>query len=350
VSPEPPSPEARAATAAAEPPKVEAIKIERVKVEPIKVEPIKSEPTKSEPTKSEPIKSTSIKSEPAKPEPTGIEPAKREAARVEPAKPVKLEPAKPETPKPELARPAAAASGPNRRAPLAAPVQEVDLGLPHLGMPSQPGMPAGKKIAIAAGVLVAVGAVIGFAMKGGGSGSTASAGPRIVEAGPPVTGEQGWITNFNTGEAGVRRTRDVSVLRPTMPLNDYRVAFEAQIESKAAGWVVRAADAKNFYVLKLEVVKPGLQPIVAFVRFAVINGEDQPRTQVPLTIPVRVDTMYKFRTDVVGNHMTTWVLDQKVDEWTDDRIKTGGAGLFNERGERASLKGGLSVVPLALRN
>ena len=35
--------------------------------------------------------------------------------------------------------------------------------------------------------------------------------------------------------------------------------------------------------------------------------------------------------------------DQKVDEWTDDRLKTGGVGLYSDRGERMPLVGTVNV-------
>jgi hypothetical protein len=85
---------------------------------------------------------------------------------------------------------------------------------------------------------------------------------------------------------------------------------------------------------------------VDLVRFAVLNGEEQPRTQIPLPMPVRLDTLYKVRVEALGDHLTTWVQDQKVDEWTDGSISAGGIGLYNERGERGSLKDRVSVTPL----
>jgi hypothetical protein len=49
------------------------------------------------------------------------------------------------------------------------------------------------------------------------------------------------------------------------------------------------------------------------------------------------DTMYKIQFDAVGNRFTTYVQDQKIDQWTDDRIKTGGVGFFSDAGESARL-------------
>jgi hypothetical protein len=161
-------------------------------------------------------------------------------------------------------------------------------------------------------------------------------------------GEAGWITDWGS-DPGVRRTRQISILRSSQTLTDYRIEMTGQIESKAIGWVFRAQDPKNFYVTKLEIVKPGLEPTVALVRFAIINGEEQAHAQLPLPMKVRLDTMYKIRFDALGNHFTTYVQDQKIDDWTDDHIRTGGVGFYRERGEDATLKGGMNVVPLIVR-
>ncbi|MBZ5603966.1 MAG: hypothetical protein LAO79_16830 [Acidobacteriia bacterium] len=235
--------------------------------------------------------------------------------------------------------------------PLAPAYNPPDLGLPSLSIDSSNSFWSRLPLAAKAGAaLLVVAGIVGIVMfNGKGKGVSAGSAGQVVEAGSPLTVvDAGWITDWGA-EPGVRRVHEISVLRPSLALSDYRVEFQAQIETKSIGWVYRAKDGKNFYVNRLEVVKPGLDPTIAFVRFAVINGEEQPRTQVPLSIPVHVDTLYKIRFDAVGDRFTTWVQDQKVDEWTDARIKIGGVGLYNERGERMSLKGGVNVVPLAIR-
>lgn len=233
-------------------------------------------------------------------------------------------------------------------APISAPYTPPDLGLPSLNLEASGGFWSRLPVAGKAGVAVLLVAVIGgafFMMRGGGA---VAAGPQIVEAPAITAAEGGWITDWGA-EPGVRKAREISVLRPSLNMTDYRISFEAQIESKALGWIYRAQDAKNFYVSKLEIVKPGLEPTVALVRYAVVNGEEQPHSQFPLTMPLRIDTLYKIRFDALGSHFTTWVQDQKVDDWTDERLKTGGVGLYSDRGERISLKGSMRVAPLVLK-
>jgi hypothetical protein len=234
--------------------------------------------------------------------------------------------------------------------PLAAPFPGTsDLGLPRLNLQSSPGflqLPPVAKIGIVVVLLAGLGALIAFSSKGG-SAAVKGVGT-VVEGSALPAGEAGWITDWGA-DPGVRRSRQISILRSSQTLTDYRIEMQAQIESKAIGWVFRAADPKNFYVTKLEIVKPGLEPTVALVRFAIINGEEQAHAQLPLPIKARLDTMYKIRFDAVGDHFTTFVQDEKVDDWTDDHIKTGGVGFYRERGEDATLKGGMSVIPLMIR-
>ncbi len=284
---------------------------------------------------------------------------KRETTRIEaakvfetaPAPPAKAAPAKPET-----LKPAAASVTPSPKfTPHAAPQTTADLDLPTLGLSTSSSgwsrLSGGAKVGVAAVVALLVAGVVLFLVKGGGGSARAETTPRVMEAGPALpTGESGWITNWGGGEAGVRKTHDISVLRPSLNLTDYRVDLQGQIESKGMGWVVRAMNSKNYYVLRLEIVKPGLEPTVQFVRFAMVEGQEQSRMSLTLPFPVRIDTLYKIRTDVVGSHITTWIQEHKLDDWTDEHVKTGGAGLYYERGERASLKGGLNVVPLTLKN
>jgi hypothetical protein len=237
-------------------------------------------------------------------------------------------------------------------APLAAPYPgSSDLGLPRLNLQSSNGflgqMPMLVKIGIVVVLLAGIGGLIAYSSKSGGAATTGGAGTIVAGSALPA-GEAGWITDWGA-QPGVRSTRQISILRSSQTLTDYRIEMNGQIESKAIGWVFRAQDPKNFYVTKLEIVKPGLEPTVALVRFAIINGEEQAHAQLPLPMKVSLDTMYKIRFDAVGSHFTTYVQDQKVDDWTDEHVKTGGVGFYRERGEDATLKGGMNVVPLIVK-
>jgi len=208
----------------------------------------------------------------------------------------------------------------------------------------------GAKIGIAAALIVGISA-IAYVVTRGGNGKTTTETPSAapptasVATGVPISG--GWIEDWANAAKSNRR---ISVLSGSDKLSDYRMEFQAQIETKAIGWVFRGLNPRNYYVAKLETIKPGLEPTVALVHFAVVDGQDENRVVVPLPMKVRVDTTYKIRFDAMGNRFSAWVQGQKVDEWTDSRFGSGGVGLFSEKDEHAALQGIVNVVPLVSRN
>jgi hypothetical protein len=194
--------------------------------------------------------------------------------------------------------------------------------------------------AVAAGLIVVAGASW-FFLRGGSPSKVdaASIGTSgdIVEA-LPALGGAGWTSNWGA-DAPVNKGKQISLFRPSMAIPDYRIEVHGQIERKALGWVFRAHDPKNYYVMKLEWIKPGPRPITALIKYAVIDGKETTRTQVLLSLPaLSMTTMYRVRTDVKGSKFTTYVNDQVVDYWTDDRLKVGGAGIYVDPGERALVK------------
>ena len=198
-------------------------------------------------------------------------------------------------------------------------------------------------------VVLAVSGLVYLATSGGqATANTAAknAAPSVpqVQQMSPVT-DMVWLADW-APDTDAKRGRRISILRGSMPLSDYRVEFQSQIETKALGWVYRAKDAKNYYVNRLEIVKAGLDPKIALVRFAVLDGEEQPRAQLPLNIAVRPDTLYKIRFEALKDRFQTWINDQKIDEWGDDHLKSGGIGMYSEKGESISMKGSVSVIPL----
>jgi hypothetical protein len=246
-------------------------------------------------------------------------------------------------------------TGPGRASPVATPTAEknvVSFATPSFCSKQGRGSDGlasrwAKLAAIGLGVLLLlVGITNVFTSKPtdiahGSSGAETSP----VRSALPV-GASGWIPSFAPYSTGSRGVRRIPVLRASLTLSDFRLEMQALIESKAFGWVFRAKDPNNFYVTKLEILKPSPNPAVFLTRFAVVDGKEQPRMQIPLPMQTWLDSLYKVRLDVVGPRFTTWIQDQKVDEWTDTRIASGGVGLYFEPGESGTLKGGMNVYPM----
>jgi hypothetical protein len=173
---------------------------------------------------------------------------------------------------------------------------------------------------------------------------------QAVEVGPSLAiGLAGWIPDFAPA-GGSQKGRRVSILRGSKQLTDFRLEFPGQIVGKALGWVIRAKDPQNFYVMKLEIVKPIPDSRGVLTRFAVIHGQEQLREQVPLPLPLRPNTVYRIRVDAIGSRFTTWVQGEKVDQWVDPRIQEGAVGLYTESGDRGTLDGEMSVFALLAKS
>jgi hypothetical protein len=241
---------------------------------------------------------------------------------------------------------------PNRPAPLnpAAPIPDL-LGLPQLSLQNSQSawsrIPVMLRVGIFAAILAA--AAAGIFLTSHGSGATNAKGKgtpeSMVEVGPALSNTGGWIQDWFTDPRGSKLARHLDVLRGSLAARDYRLELEGQIDQGGIGWVFRANN-KSFYAEKVAIVKPGLEPTIALIRIAVIDGQEVSREQIPLTTKVHLDTLYKIRMDAVGHRFTTFLQDQQADEWNDSRIEGGGVGLYYEGGDSAHLKGTLNVTTL----
>jgi hypothetical protein len=171
-------------------------------------------------------------------------------------------------------------------------------------------------------VLVLVGLFFVFSKS-----ETSSAGRGVV------VGEQGWSTEWASDAVGSRRGRQITLYRPSTGLSDYQMQFTGQIESKALGWVFRAADTKNYYAMKIETLRPGA---MALTHFAVVEGRESSTSQRPLSADARPGAVYRVKLDVTGPRFTIFIGGEPVDFWTDNRIKAGAVGFMNERDERGA--------------
>jgi len=229
--------------------------------------------------------------------------------------------------------------------PAGSPFASLELNLPELNR-SGSRLPNRTVLFAASGVAaVLISVLIVFSLKGSGGGSTVASPTGVnvstIGAGPD------WLEDFAPDPL---HPRTISLLRSTNSYKDYRIEMDAQIDRNALGWVFRAKDPRNFQVGKIEVQHNGAGMNPFLVHFAVINGVPEPRKQVPLGISVSPSTVYRVRFEVTGNRFTAYVQDRKVDEWSDARLASGGAGLYSDSGERAILESAFNVTPAGKTN
>ncbi len=152
------------------------------------------------------------------------------------------------------------------------------------------------------------------------------------------TGPADWQSTWSTDGSGSVQPGHLALLRATVPLRDYHLEFQSYVSSKALGFVFRAQDMNNYYATQINVKKPGPLPTVTLVRYAVIGGREEARQEMSIPLYLREDTLYKVVVAVEGEHFATTINGQIVDAWSDGRLKSGGVGLFADKGAVAHVR------------
>ncbi len=119
---------------------------------------------------------------------------------------------------------------------------------------------------------------------------------------------------------------------------NYQMEFQGQIEKRSLAWAFRASDNKNFYATKLVMTKPGPLPNAGLVRYAMVDGQEFDRIQIPLPVVLEKGGSYRIRLSVQDDRFVTSLNGQVVSSWSDRRLRRGGVGFFAEEGEQASVK------------
>ncbi len=149
------------------------------------------------------------------------------------------------------------------------------------------------------------------------------------------SGSGNWAETWRLSKAGYVKPGRLALYQPSMNMREYNVEFLMQIEEKALGFAYRAVDPQNYYAAKIVVQKSGPLPELSLVRYPVLGGRPGSRVEVPIRLVAHSNTPYRVRLSVSGNGYSTSIEGQLVDFWTDDKLTTGGFGLFTDAGESA---------------
>jgi hypothetical protein len=130
---------------------------------------------------------------------------------------------------------------------------------------------------------------------------------------------------------------DLSLYKPSMNLMDYDVETWAEIVTKGFGLVVRAAGPRTYHAVKFMTQGSGATSSIAAERYTLIDGATSARTNIRYPIPIRKDELCRIRLQVHGDSFTLYAQGQVIDNWSDQRLNSGGVGLFCGAGERARI-------------
>jgi hypothetical protein len=151
-----------------------------------------------------------------------------------------------------------------------------------------------------------------------------------------MQGDQSAAWSFDSN--GFVRPGELALYRPSLRLSDYDLQFLGLIDKKALSFVARAQDFRNYYVIKLVVLKPGPLPTIGVTRYAVIDGKAQHRVDSIAPITAMPDMLYHV--DLVV-HDDTYLLSLQgkvADTWSEPLLPRGGVGFFSARGEESRVR------------
>lgn len=116
-------------------------------------------------------------------------------------------------------------------------------------------------------------------------------------------------------------------------LQNYQMEFEGQMQGRSLSWAFRAANENNYYATKLVIAKPGAEHNAGLVRYAVIDGRETAATRLPLPLSLERGADYRVRMTVQGDRFVTYLNGQVISTWTDNVLKRGGVGFFEDKGD-----------------
>ncbi len=151
-------------------------------------------------------------------------------------------------------------------------------------------------------------------------------------------GDRDWYKSWTRDGASGVQVGALALYLPSLALSDYDLDFRGEIGKKAMGWVVRASDLKNYYAVRLEESDSSSLPAIYIVRYAIIGGQEGPRTRVRLALPMGKDAAYHVNMEIREQFFTLSVQGHVVDFWSEDRLKTGGVGFFSGKGEQSRIE------------
>ena len=111
-------------------------------------------------------------------------------------------------------------------------------------------------------------------------------------------------------------------------LTNYQMEFQGQVEKRSVSWAFRASGGDNYYASKVVITKPGPLPNASLVRYAVLNGREWDRIQLPLPVMLERGVNYRVRMSVQDDHFIAYLNGRAISSWTDGRLSRGGVGFF----------------------
>ncbi|HTW65254.1 MAG TPA: hypothetical protein VME17_11585 [Bryobacteraceae bacterium] len=148
-------------------------------------------------------------------------------------------------------------------------------------------------------------------------------------------GDENIASSWSYDRNGFVNPGALSLFAPSLHLTNYDLDTLVQIESKGVGLVFRAEGPRTYQAVRIRVEGTGPMSFLAVERYYVADGRASRPVRVRYPSQYQADTMYRVHLQVRGDAFALFLQGQLVDYWSDNRLRSGGVGLFCGRGERA---------------
>ena len=140
-------------------------------------------------------------------------------------------------------------------------------------------------------------------------------------------------------ESAAVRAGSLTLFQETMKLSDYFMDFDFVLDRPSVGWVVRAQDRDSYCAFKLERTGPKNNQRYKLVRYAVVDGDIDPKHQieVDVTPDFREEGRNRISVRITGSRVNTFLNGRGVDFWNDKFFHEGGVGFWNADGSSAQI-------------
>lgn len=146
-----------------------------------------------------------------------------------------------------------------------------------------------------------------------------------------VDDPRNWLTSpsSSASESDLGKPGVLRLWTRSLPLKNYQMEFEGQIEKHSLNWAFRATDQNNYYASKLVIGKSGPEPNASLLRYVVQNGQELERSTSPLFLTLEKGVNYRVRVSVEDDKFVTYLNGQQIGDWTDRRLGRGGVGFIS---------------------
>lgn len=120
-------------------------------------------------------------------------------------------------------------------------------------------------------------------------------------------------------------------------LQNYEMEFQGQMEGHSLSWAFRAGNGNNYYATRLVIAKPGALHNAGLVRYAMIDGRETSPVRLPLPLSLERGVSYRIRMTVQDDHFITYLNGQVISSWSDNVLKRGGIGFFEDQNDPQKL-------------